>query len=64
MLYSEHAQGPQVEFFLKEMEGLKRDVTPWVIVHMHRRAVPRIPHTLLGDVCAQAALFLVSQGHT
>jgi hypothetical protein len=36
MLSSEHPQGPQVEFFLKDMAAVQRSVTPWVIVQLHR----------------------------
>jgi len=44
VLSSEHAQAPQVEFFVKDMEAVKRSDTPWVIVHLHRQAVLRILH--------------------
>jgi hypothetical protein len=45
VLSSEHPLTPQVEFFLKDMAALQRSVTPWVIVHMHRCAAPRMPLT-------------------
>jgi len=47
MLSSEHPQGPQVEFFLKDMAAVQRSVTPWVIVQLHRPPFTSCPRDAL-----------------
>jgi hypothetical protein len=67
VLSSEHPQGPQVEFFLKDMASLQRSVTPWVIVHLHRQAIasPMFPDLKMCiDTALQAAFHFVSKGQT
>jgi hypothetical protein len=62
VLSSEHPQGPQVEFFLKDMAMLQRSVTPWVIVHLHRSAASHRPRCLIEatrDPLMQAAFHIL-----
>ena len=56
VLSSEHPQAAQVEFFMKDMAALQRSVTPWVIVHLHRRVAPGYPFTGCGAVLTPLAL--------